>query len=177
MPNQFWSALISPPYTAAGAAYASSTTLTDVSPTPNFTIPANYLIPGTAIKMTAFGTHSNTGTPTLILGFYYGGVAGTAIAATSAITTTTGATNWPWKLEFYGTVRTNGATGTILGHGFLDLATSLTAVTHRPIPETALATVTIDTTAAKAVTVGAQWGTSSASNTLTCHGFYFEAKN
>jgi hypothetical protein len=43
-------------------------------------------------------------------------------------------------------------------NGFLDLATSLTAVTRRPIPETALATVTWDTTAAKAVTVGATSG-------------------
>jgi hypothetical protein len=32
----------------------------------------------------------------------------------------------------------------------------------------ALRTVTWDTTAAKSITVGAQWGTSSASNTVTC---------
>ncbi len=37
-----------------------------------------------------------------------------------------------------------------------------------------VATATIDTTAAKALTIGAQWGTNSASNTITCHHFGVE---
>lgn len=153
----------------AGTAYNTSVTLTDVSPAPQIVLPANQLDNGMVIRMTAFGTFSNTATPTLLLGFYYGGVAGVALAATSAITTTTGATAWPFRLEYEGRIRTTGTGGTILGQGWLDIATSLTAVTHRPIPETALATVAVDTTVAKSLTVGAQWGTSSASNTLTCH--------
>lgn len=168
---QLWTQPLVPQYVGSGAAYASSTSLTDVSPTPNLTIPANFLQPGMLLRLTAFGTFSNTGTPTLLLGFYHGAVAGTALAATSAITTTTGATNWVWRLEWQGRIRTIGSSGTVMGQGSLDIATSLTAVTHRPIPETALATVTIDTTAAKALTVGAQWGTNSASNTLTCVHF------
>jgi hypothetical protein len=156
---------------ASGTALASSTTLTDVSPAPQLTFPANFLQPGMVIRVKAAGTFSNTSTPTLLLGVYYGGVAGTALAATSAITTTTGATNWQWTVEYFGRVRTIGSSGTIMGFGAVDLGTSLTAVTHRPIPETALATVTIDTTAAKAITLGAQWGTNSASNTLTCVHF------
>jgi hypothetical protein len=168
---QVWTYPLLPQSIASGAAYASSTTLTDVSPTPNLTIPANFLQPGMLLRIRAAGTFSNTGTPTLLLGVYYGAVAGTALAATSAITTTTGATNWQWTVEYVGRIRTVGSSGTIMGFGSVDLATSLTALTHRPIPETALAAVTIDTTASKALTLGAQWGTSSASNTLTCVHF------
>lgn len=167
--RQLWSAPLHPLHVAAGSAYASSTTLTDVSPTPNIVVPADTLQPGMRVEIEAYGVFSNTGTPTLLLGFYYGAVAGTALAATSAITTTTGATNWPFYLRYIGHIRTHGSTGTIMGGGYVDLATSLTAFTHRPIPETALAAVTIDTTTAKAITLGAQWGTNSASNTLTCH--------
>lgn len=168
---QVWTYPLQPQFIASGGAYASSNTLTDVSPTPNITIPANFLQPGMLLRVQAAGTFSNTGTPTLLLGVYYGAVAGTALAATSAITTTTGATNWQWTVEYVGRVRTIGSSGTIMGFGSVDLSTSLTAVTHRPIPETALANVTIDTTTAKALTLGAQWGTNNASNTLTCVHF------
>lgn len=177
MPAQFWESHVGgPPPAGPGTAYNTSTTLTDVSPTPNVTLPANYLnYVGATLMLRAFGTFSNTGTPTLKLGFYYGGVAGAALAATTAITTTTGATNWPFTMRLDCVVRSIGATGTVMCQGTLDLATSLTAYVTRPIPETALATVTIDTTTAKAITLGAQWGTSSASNTLTCHQILVES--
>jgi hypothetical protein len=157
----------------AGAAYASSTTLTDVNylTTTNCVLAASELQVGSQIELMAYGQASNTGTPTLLLGFYYGGVAGVALAATAAITTTTAMTAWTWFLYWTGVVRTVGTAGTILGAGTVEIPTSLTAFTARRIPEVALATVAIDTTTAKALTVGAQWGTSNASNTLTCHGF------
>ena len=159
----------------AGAAYASSTSLTDVSPAPQFTFAAYQLVPGSVIRVTAGGVASNTSTPTLLLGLYYGGVAGTALAATTAITTTTAMTNWSWRLDYTGIVRTVGTSGTIMGMGQVRIPTSLTAWTYRPIPETALATVTIDTTAAKTLTLGAQWSANSGSNTLTCHQFLIES--
>lgn len=168
MPAQFWESHIGGPAGGAGAALASSTTLTDVSVTPQITIPANFLnYVGATLRLTAFGNFSNTSTPTLLLGFYYGGVAGTAICATGATTTTVSATSWPYRLEATVTVRTTGSSGTVMAQGFVDLATSLTAVSRIPMPATALATVSVDTTSAKAITAGAQWGTSSASNTLT----------
>lgn len=174
MARSNWIAPLEPFQTASGTAYNTSTTITDVSAAPNHVLAANQLAIGTQITLDTFGTFSNTATPTLLLGFYYGGVAGTALAATSAITTTTGATNWQFSMYYRGIVRSVGSSGTIIGAGWIDLATSLTAVTHRPIPETALATVTIDTTTSKALTVGATWGTNSASNTLTC--FYFDVQ-
>ena len=176
MPMMTWESLLnSPQATAAGTALASSTTLTDISPAPQFVLPANFLQAGSALRLTAFGVFSTTATPTLLLGFYYGGVAGVALAASAAITTGSGVTNVPWRLEATTTVRSVGSSGTAMTHGILNLGTSVSAVNTAPIPATALATVTIDTTAAKAITVGAQWGTSSPSNTVTCHGFYIES--
>jgi hypothetical protein len=169
MSNQRWVAPVGPYHNLDGTALANSAALTDVSPAPSIILPGNTLDIGGEIELWASGQFSNTGTPTLVLGFYYGGIAGVALAATSALTTTTGATSWPWQLYWRGTVRAIGATGSIKGQGFVHLGSSLVAFTPRFIPETAaLRTVTIDTSAAKAITVGAQWGTSSASNTLTC---------
>lgn len=177
MAHMSWQTVLEPIQIADGTALASSTTLTDISLAPQITLPANLLQVGSKLRMRAQAKFSNTSTPTLLMGFYYGAVAGTALAASSAVTTTTGATNWPIDLFYEGTVRSIGATGTIYGYGYFDLGTALTAFTHRPIPETAAATVTIDTTAAKTLTVGAQWGTNSASNTITCVNFTVELLN
>jgi hypothetical protein len=163
---------VPPIHIANGAAYNTSVTLTDVSPTPPITLNANLLELGSELEINASGEFSTTGTPTLLLGIYYGGVAGAALAASSAITTGSAAAAWPWQLHYRGVIRAigSGSNGSINGQGRLYLGTSLTAFTVRPIPETAAArTVAIDTTLAKTVTVGAQWGTSSASNTLTCN--------
>lgn len=177
MPAQFWEAVLNSPGNGAGAAYNTSTTITDVSAAPQLVLPANFMYPGQSFRLTAFGVFSTTVTPTLRLGFYYGGVAGVSLADTGAVTTASGVTNVPWRLELTSTVRTVGATGTIISQGFCDFGTAVATATHLPLPNTALATVTIDTTAAKALTVGATWGTSSASNTLTCHQFLVEAMN
>lgn len=159
-----------PPLNAtAGTAYNTSVTLTDVSPAPQIVLPANLLDVGQILRLTAFGVFSTTVAPTLLTGFYYGGVAGTALAATLANATGSSVTNVPFRLEYEGRVRSTGTAGTIMGHGFELRGTSVSAVGVAPLPQVALATVTIDTTTAKTITMGAQWGTSSASNTLTCH--------
>lgn len=183
MPN-YWPAHVSPNQSAnlpAAVAYASSSSLTDVSPgaasNGAFVIPANSLTIGSTITVEALAKFSNTGTPTLLLGVYYGGIAGTKLAATGATTTTTAATNWPVRLKYVGTVQSLGTSGTIVGGGYVMLATSLTAFSLIPIDAAATAAVTIDTTAAKAVTLGAQWGTLSASNTLTVMNYVVTVTN
>jgi hypothetical protein len=160
----------------SGTALANSTTLTDISPVPTMILPGNYLQRGSIIRIKASGTFSTTGTPTLLIGAYYGAVAGTALAASGATTTASAAASFPWDYEYEGVVRTTGTTGTIMGNGRLLLATSLTAYSMVPVPATAIATVTLDTTTAKAVTIGAQWGTASASNTITCTKLLLESK-
>jgi hypothetical protein len=170
MPSQNWAAPLPPNHVADGASYNTSVTLTDVSRAPQKQLAAMQLVEGTEIELAAHGNFSTTGTPTLLLGFYYGGVAGVALAATTAITTGSAAASWPWRLYYRGRVRATGTSGSINGDGHIMLGTSLVAFTLRPIPETlALRTVTIDTTIVKNISVGAQWGTSSASNALICN--------
>lgn len=166
--QQVWTAPVGAGTIGPGTALASSTSLTDISPTPAVTLQAGQLgNVGSRLRCRAFGSFSTTGTPTLLIGFYYGGVAGTALAATGATTTGT-ASSWPWNAELLLELRTLGSSGTVMCAGTVNLGTSLTAFSPIPIPATALASVTIDTTSSKAITVGAQWGTSSSSNTITC---------
>jgi hypothetical protein len=168
--RQYWVAPLPPFHVADGTALANSTTLTDISSVPPIVIPANMLEIGSEIEITAFGQFSTTGTPTLLLGAYYGLVAGVALAATAATTTGSAAAAWPWMLTYRGVVRAVGTSGSINGQGRVNFGTSLTASSTVHMPATAAArTVTIDTTAAKAISIGAQWGTANASNTITCN--------
>lgn len=164
-----------PPFTGAdGSALASSTTLTDISPggavlNSGITIPGGALQIGTYFRVTARGKFSNTSTPTLLLGLYWGGVAGTALAATTAVTTTTGATNWPWHLDLVGKVTAIGTSGAIeIVSGTVKFPTALTTFSERFVPEVAITPTTVDTSVAKLISIGAQWGTNNASNTITC---------
>src|SRR5262245_1824337 len=165
--------LNSPSRKEAGTALANSTTLTDISAAPQYTLPAMFAQEGSTFSMLAYGVFSTTtGPPTLLLGFYYGGVAGVALGTTGAVTTTASITNVPWRIYLDVDVWTDGATGTCKTQGWCGFGTSVSAWSWLPIPNTAnTSTVTIDTTAAKQITVGAQWGTANASNTVTCHGF------
>jgi hypothetical protein len=170
MARQSWVSPVGPFAIGPDVAQNTFTTLKDIDIAPHPTLPANSLEEGSELELQASGEFSTTGTPTLLLGFYLGGTAGVALAASAAITTGSAAAAWPWVMHWRGVVRTIGPTGTIKGEGFLNLGTSLTAFSVNAIPITqALRTVTIDTTTAKIVTVGAAWGTSSASNSVTCY--------
>jgi hypothetical protein len=181
MPRQYWRSSVPPFDQGAGTAYNTSVTLTDVSPAPQVTLPGYTLLErGVEVFIEAWAEFSVVAatTPTLLLGFYYGGVAGVALAATTAIATASGIAGAVVHLEYHGIVRALGSAGSIWGSGYVDFPTSLTAVTRRPIPETLAArTVTIDTTVAKTITLGAQWGTSAAGNTLTCQDLSLDLVN
>lgn len=167
MGSQYWLTPL-PPFHNAGGSLASFTTLADVFPLAThgqLVIAANLLGIGTELELEAAGNISSTGTPTFTFGFYLGGVAGVALAASSAKTTASGAASHPWKMRYRGVVRAIGSSGQIVGSGELYFPSSLTAWTTSPIPEVAASrTVTIDTTTAKAVTVGSACSASSASN-------------
>ncbi len=158
----------------AGTALASSTTLTDISPAPQVVLPANYLFLNQRLRITAYGIYSSTATPTLLLGGYYGGVAGTLLAATAANAVASGAASYPWQffLDIY--VRTVGSSGTLWCNGRASVGSSLTAYTDYALPSSQTPPITINTTTANALTVGAQWGASSSSNTITVEDAYFE---
>jgi hypothetical protein len=161
-----------PLHVTDGSAVTTFTAFQDISPAPAIVLPANILEVGTEIFLSADGEFSNTGTPTLGLGFFYG-TAAVPIGSGTPITTITGATSWPWHAELRGRVRSVGTAGSIHVMGMWQLGISLTTFSaDQAIPPTLAArTVAIDTTTAKAVGVGATWGTSSAANTIKVNRF------
>ena len=175
MPLQSWEAVLNVPGEGAGTALASSTAATDISPAPQLTLPAGYMYVGQRIRLIGYGIFSTTGTPNLTLGGYYGGVAGTALATTGAVATGSGAASWPWRLQLEIYVRSLGSSGTVWVNGIVWLGTSLTAMSPLWIPNSQTQPVTVNTTTANALTIGATWGTSSSSNTITCEDAYIEA--
>lgn len=152
----------------------NSTTETTLVSTGNgtATLEANFLNTGRKIRVKASGFYSNTGTPTLRLKVKFGSV---VILDTTAFTTSSGAANNQWDLEGIITVRTSGATGTVIGQGTVSFNTSGTAAQIVQMVNTA--TIVVDTTVSTAVTVTAQWGTASSSNTITCTDLTLENMN
>ena len=73
---------------------------------------------GRAIRIRCQGQWTTTGsTPTLIFNLRWGGVAGTLIAKTAAITTVASTTAAVWDLDIIVQTRSNGSTGTVMGIG------------------------------------------------------------
>ena len=133
MARQYWVVPVPPLHILSGAAFNTFTAYQDISPKPDIKMPANILEPGSGIELLAQGHFSNTGTPTLSVGFYWG-TAAVPLGQSAVITTTTAATAWPWRLYYRGRVRTIGTTGTIYGQGEFTLGTSLTAITVQSTP-------------------------------------------
>lgn len=171
---QFWESTLNVPGLGAGTALASSTSATDISAAPQLVLPANYLYAGQRLRLVGYGIFSTSATPNLTLGGYYGGVAGTLLAGTGTVATSNNAASFPWRLELDISVRTIGSSGTVWCNGFVMLGT-LTVPTLVWIPNSQTQPITINTTTANAITVGATWGTNSSSNTITCEDAYIEA--
>lgn len=164
---------------ADGTAIASTTTETIIFP--NVNIPASYMADGRVLRLRAFGKLSTTGTPTIIFAIRWGGVAGTLLATTEAITTASGSANVNWSIDALIQTRTNGATGTLIVFG--NATVNLTASTNTSqvfgvSGFDAPAAVTADlTTADVALSLTADWSASSASNTLTGMAYVLESLN
>lgn len=137
-------------------------------------IPQNYYKNGTEIYVRASGTFTNASTtPTMVIGLYHDT---TPLAVNVALTETSVASvQLPWWLEVLMTVRNTTVPSAVVTFtsGTLTYGTSLTAVTTIPVPGTAQATVNVDNSAAKELSVQATCGTSSASNTITLHKLLF----
>lgn len=185
MSRQFWAETLAWA-TADGTAIANTTTETIIFP--NITIPANYLQDGRVLRVSAFGRHSTTATPTLTFRLRWGGVSGTVIAASGGMTAGSAVTAAMWKVEVLIQVRTNGATGTVFATGEAiiaeDAATTVGSATNAPahsfMGSAGVATpaaATVDLTVDTALSITAQWGTASASNTLTGHNYLVESLN
>jgi hypothetical protein len=131
------------------------------------TLPANfYDVAGKSLKIHAAGYYSNTGTPTLTFKVKHGS---TVLGSTGAITTTTGATNWQWTFDGLITCRTVGGSGTCIVQGSFLINDSATTDGRYQMVNTAA--VTVNTTVTQVVDLTIQWGTASASNTITGSNF------
>lgn len=192
MSRQYWSETITWA-TSSGTAVANSTTETILFP--NVTIPANYMQDGRALRLTLRGGYGTTATPTLIFTVRWGGVAGTVLAKSAAITTTSGvgggaSMTAPWNLIIDIQTRSNGSTGTLMtnGDGNLFTSTAPTAgtVTNYGLPfalvsgstgGTTPVAVTADLTADTALAITATWNAQSTANSIQGHQYTIESLN
>jgi hypothetical protein len=174
--RSYWVAPVPPQNFADGTAF-TGLTLQDISPTPARTIGAFVPEQGTGLRLRAFGEYTSTSaTPTLTLGFYWGGFGGVALAAATGVAISASAVAWPWMMEWEGEFRLLGGTGSVKGMGLLRMGSSLTAFNAEiGIPATqALRTVTVSTAAAQAVTVGANWSSATGTPSITCYRLLLE---
>src|SRR4051812_16890819 len=111
MSRQFWTETVAWA-TASGTPVANTSSETILFP--NVTIPANYMQDGRTIRLRVFGQYSTTATPTMIFSVRWGGVAGTVLCKTAAITTPSGVTAATFDLDIIMTTRSNGSSGTIM---------------------------------------------------------------
>jgi hypothetical protein len=165
-----------PSVASGGSAYASSTTETALN-SATFTIPANKLVVGNVLRITARGVYSTkvVTTPTFRARVRYGGVAGTLLGDSGAQLMGTGVTNVGWELKFDIVIVSLGATGTVEAQGIFNAAT--TAVVEDAEFLTNTAVVTIDTTADNALVMTGQWGTNDAANTFSVRQWIVEVLN
>lgn len=121
------------------------------------TLPANFFVAGKTVRVRGFGVLSTTGTPTFNLLILLGA---TTITSTGTVTTDSGASNVLVSFDVTIVCRQTGPTATISGGGIAQFGTKLGSLTVATVKD-------VDTTISQILDVQGQWGTSSASNTVT----------
>jgi len=132
----------------------------------NVTLPAGFFVAGKSIGIKAFGIHSSAGGVTIRLRIKLGS---TTILDTGA-TNSGNDTDQGFSIDADICCRTSGVSGTVIGQGYyLEEGSN---EKHAGMVNTT--TTTIDTTAALAVNLTAEWSTSSASNSISCTKLYLD---
>lgn len=192
MSRQFWSETVAWA-TAAGTAVANTTTETILFP--NITIPANFMQDGRCLRGRGFFAYGTTVTPTLTFTIRWGGVAGTVLAKSAALTTTSGVGGGAsmtalGSFEFIIQTRSNGSSGTLMSNGvvttFTSTAPTAGTVTNYGLDQslasgstggTTPVAVTADLTADTALSLTVTWGTANAANSIQGINYTLEALN
>lgn len=177
MSRQYWAEALTWAV-ADGTAVANTTSETIIFP--DTTIPAGYMQDGRFLRVRAFGRLSTTGTPTIVFALRWGGVGGTLLATTEAITNGSGVANVNWAIEALIQTRTNGATGTLFVMGVAQVHTAAGTVVTNVFGVSgydAPATATVNLAAEAALSLTATWSAASASNTLTGHLLTIDSPN
>ena len=149
---------------AAGTALTASSTETALA---SYSIPAGRLQAGSLIQVRYQGIATATNsTDTLTVKLYIGGASGTALISEAA---TDVANNDCFTGEYELAIRTTGTTGTVVGVGtYKSIPAAEGTMT---IKDDILASTTIDTTIAQAVTLTGTWSTTNAGN--SCRADFF----
>lgn len=168
MPRQTWLEIIGLAQ-SNGTAIANTTTEAIIVPTA--AIPANYMQGDRVLRLTLVGKISATGTPTITFALRWGGVAGTILAQSAAITLAA-ATDAMFRIEMEIVTRASGSSGSLMATGMVYWGPTI-KTTSTPDPmgsagATNPAPVTpVDLTIDAALALTADWSVANASNTLT----------
>jgi len=137
------------------------------------TLAANFWVIGKTVRITISGDFADTGTPTARVKVKFG--ATTLIDSTALSLTALGGTE-EWDIHILMTCRTTGAAGTIETNIIFEYETTIgsSPIERFDIPGTS---TVVDTTAIGALDATFQWGTASASNTLTSEVALVEVLN
>lgn len=175
--RQSWEELIAWA-TQDGTAIANTTTEAIIFP--NLTVPANYMQDGRAMRSTLSGRVGATGTPTLTFKIRWGGVSGTILAQTAAVTLAA-VTAAIFRIELEIQTRSNGSSGSLFVIGQVNWGATIKTTNTPDMMGSAGATVpaavTADLTADTALSITADWSAADASNSLTGHNYLLESLN
>lgn len=158
--------------TSASTTVASSTAETVIA---TFSLPANDMVAGATYEVTAWGIASVAAatTPNLVVRGRVGGLSGTS-NGTVTVTAASGVSNKVWRITYRVVCLTTGVSGTF--HGNLEVCEGISVTGSNPsLCNTRMdgnSIVAVDTTAAKDIVITTAWSASSASNTITCRGFF-----
>lgn len=155
---------------ADGTAVDDTTTEEVIFPALSFPILAGFMNKQRALGFELYGKLSTTGTPTITFAVRWGGVGGTLLATSEALTNGSGVANVNWSLKGLIQARAEGASGSLLVMGEAKLHTASGTVLTNVFGVSgydAPAVVSADLTAAADLAFTADWSAASASNTLT----------
>lgn len=125
-----------------------------------YTLQANYMTAGKTLRLRASGVIANTATPNLRLRFKVGGA---TVCDTTAVAMSTITGNMAFNIEGYITCRSStSAIGYLCGEYQTANGTAPLAITAATS-----STTVVDFTSNSSLNLTAEWGTASASNTLT----------
>lgn len=150
-------------------------------------IPSSYLQDGRILRVTTMGRYSAAVATTITLRARLGGIGGTVLTASAAITCAV-VTAAIFRVTHIVQVRANGATGSVVALGEYafaeDAGPSVGAVTNvsahgfmgsagASTPAAVVADLTVD----QSLALTCQWSVANAGNTLTTHIHFIESLN
>lgn len=132
----------------------------------SLSLPVNFFVAGKTIRISGRGFHSSTATPTLNLKIKFG----STVINTTGTHSMHNTTNAYFEFDTIITCRTTGASGTVFAQGKMFDGTDNISMGN-------IATTTVNTTIAQAITVTSQWSVGSSANTISMTNLTVEILN